>query len=86
MGIIQQLTDLCPVCGEPAFRDTRPLYTAEGQQQAHRICLLREVMGGIGHLIAHDYWCVQKGDPDAGLTKLQSAKLVDLYAEVVGIG
>ena len=53
---------------------------------AHRYCLLRDAMGGIGHLIAHDYWCTEKGDPDAGLTRRQSARLVDAYAEIVGYG
>jgi hypothetical protein len=50
----------------------------------HRECTLREVMGGIGHLIAHEYWCAYHGDPDAGLTFRQSALLVDLYVHLVG--
>jgi hypothetical protein len=42
-------------------------------------------MGGIGHLIAHDYWCGgERSDPDAGLTYYQSAQLVDAYVQVVG--
>ena len=51
---------------------------------AHRECMLREVVGGIGHVIAHEYWCSQQGDPDAGLTYHQSAILVDAYVHVVG--
>jgi len=41
-------------------------------------------IGGIGHLIAHNYWCVQKGDPDAGLTYYQSAKLAAEYINMIG--
>lgn len=52
---------------------------------AHRECMLRAVVGGIGHLIAHEYWCLQKGDPDAGLDYQQSARLVDLYVAMRGI-
>lgn len=76
---------LCPMCQEPAVRDTRSIYTEQGQLQAHRACLLRDVLGGIGHLIAHEYWCLQHNDPDAGLTYRQSARLVDAYSEIVGI-
>jgi hypothetical protein len=47
--------------------------------------MLREVMGGIGHHIAHEYWCTQHHDPDAGLTRRQSSLLVDAYLNVVGI-
>jgi hypothetical protein len=42
-------------------------------------------MGGIGHLIAHAYWCFERGDPDAGLTYRQSALLVDTYVTAVGV-
>lgn len=69
----------CELCGEPVLvpAPVRPLI-------AHRECLLREVVGGIGHLIAHDYWCTERHDPDAGLTYRQSAKLVDAYVATVG--
>ena len=75
----------CPICDEIVVRDSRTLYTPEGPMQAHRVCMLRDVMGGIGHLIAHEYWC-ERGDPDAGLTKYQSAQLVAAYVHIVGIG
>jgi hypothetical protein len=52
---------------------------------AHRECLLRDVVGGIGHLIAHDYWCTEKGDPDAGLTRRQSSLLVDAWVHIMGV-
>lgn len=73
--------------GVHARDDTRLIFNEQGVQvQAHRECLLREVMGGIGHLIAHDHWCTEKQDPDAGLTYRQSAKLVDAYVSAVGYG
>ena len=76
----------CPLCGKLVVRDTRQLQTPEGPRLAHRVCMLRDAMGGIGHLIAHDYWCTERNDPDAGLTRYQSAQLVDAYITVVGIG
>jgi hypothetical protein len=76
----------CPLCHEIVVRDTRVLHTPEGPRLAHRECMLRDVMGGIGHLIAHDYWCTQRDDPDAGLTRHQSARLVDAFSHIVGIG
>jgi len=71
----------CELCGEPCdepFEGTPLMHT-------HRECGLRSVVGGIGHLVAHGYWCVQKGDPDAGMTYRQSALLVDAYVHIVGI-
>jgi len=64
--------------------DSTTLGTPEGPRWAHRICMLREVAGGIGHHIAHEYWCEEMGDPDAGLTRYQSAQMVDLYIRLVG--
>jgi hypothetical protein len=82
------MSELCPLCDEPVRPGEQaadPLHTPEGPRRVHRACMLREVIGGIGHLIAHDYWCRFKGDPDAGLTRWQSARLVDVYISVVGI-
>lgn len=42
----------------------------------HRECALRSVMGGIGHLVNHRRYCVDRGCPDAGLSYRQSALLV----------
>jgi hypothetical protein len=75
----------CLLCDDEVGDDTATLYTEDGPQQVHRVCMLREVMGGIGHCIAHEYWCVQKDDPDGGLTRYQSARLVDAYYHVVGM-
>jgi len=54
-------------------------------QLGHQECALRSVLGGIGHHLAHDYWCTEHGDPDAGLTYRQSAKLVKLLVELLGV-
>lgn len=52
---------------------------------AHRECLLRSVAGGIGHLIDHQHFCVERGDPDAGLSYRLSAVCVDAYMHQVGL-
>jgi hypothetical protein len=39
----------------------------------HRECMARSVIGGIGHLEDHDFWCVTVGDPDGGRTYRQSS-------------
>lgn len=75
-------SDQCELCGEVCHRQDRALVSP---LVAHRECLLREGIGGIGHLIAHDYWCTQRHDPDAGLTYRQSALLVDAFVTVVGV-
>jgi len=77
--------DPCVYCDEPLHGNVAPgmIATMEGPRYGHVACSLREVLGGIGHLIAHEYWCRQ-GDPDAGLTRRQSALLVEAYVRVVG--
>ena len=75
----------CVMCGEDVVGDGVPIGTPTGMGVVHRECGLREVMGGIGHCVAHEYWCKQKNDPDAGLTYRQSALLVQKYYEVVGM-
>jgi hypothetical protein len=47
--------------------------------------MLREVMGGIGHLLDHDHFCVERHDPDAGLPYRLSALLVDTYVAYKGV-
>src|SRR6185295_13119808 len=69
---------MCPMCNEPVWGDAahEPLYTEDGPRIVHWQCMLRSVLGGIGHLVAHDYWCGEpRHDPDAGLTYRQSALL-----------
>ena len=72
---------LCVLCTEP-MGSWKSVST---MQQIHRECALRSSMGGIGHLIAHEWWCDVKHDPDAGLTYRQSALLVDEFVALVGV-
>lgn len=75
---------LCVLCDEDITEhdDWIPLNPA---QNSHRECSLREVMGGIGHHLGHEYWCRQQHDTDAGLTRRQSAKMVVALIDVLGI-
>jgi len=74
------MTD-CVLCSEPLDGDSASLL-----QPMHRECALRSALGGIGHLIAHDYWCGEpRHDPDAGLTYRQSALIVDAFVNVIGV-
>jgi hypothetical protein len=57
--------------------DMETIGTPEGPRLAHRVCLLRNVMGGIGHLTDHEHWCSEMHDPDMGLSYYESALLVD---------
>jgi hypothetical protein len=79
--------DSCVYCEEPLLGNVAPgvIGTPEGIRHGHIECSLREVLGGIGHLIAHDYWCTERHDPDAGLTYRQSALLVDAFVRAVGV-
>ena len=72
--------DDCELCGEPLV-----MPSASETMTAHRECLLREVTGGIGHLIAHEWWCTHLKDPDAGLSYRQSALLTDAWVTIVGL-
>lgn len=73
----------CVYCGEPLLPDD-PLAngvvgTAEGPRRGHIECALRMVMGGWGHHVDHQLWCVERHDPDGGLTYRESAKKVWRY-------
>lgn len=81
----------CLLCGEEAahnnFVRTMGSMRADGTAEmrwVHDDCALREVLGGIGHLVAHEYWCLQRHDPDAGLTYRKSALLVYHWVNIVG--
>lgn len=50
----------------------------------HRECGLRSVLGGIGHLTNHDYWCKENVDPDGGHTYRRSAQLVWVWVQKNG--
>lgn len=46
---------------------------------AHRECALRNVLGGIGHILDHAHFCTGPLGPDAGLDYRTSALLVDVW-------
>lgn len=68
---------VCELCGEPPDKGSRNERMNNGTAWAHRECLLRMAMGGIGHLEDHNYWCLELHDPDGGRTYRQSALEVD---------
>ena len=80
---------VCLWCGETIDWEHGEAWTTVGTSTGlgyqHWECSLRVVTGGIGHLIAHHFWCTQQHDPDGGLTKRQSARLVAAYVEVIGV-
>ena len=78
---------ICPLCTEPVTDgDTvRDLMTEDGPRLAHRECMLRSVLGGIGHFEDHRLWCNERGDPDGGRTYRQSALEVDEWVRQHGI-
>lgn len=59
--------------------------TAKGRRSAHRECMLRTVLGGIGHLEDHQHWCNEMHDPDGGRTFRQSALEVDAWVHKHGV-
>ena len=75
--------ELCPLCEEPVTAEQAAdpgalrIGGLGGDRVAHRECLLRDVMGGIGHIENHGYWCHERHDPDGGRTRRQSALEVD---------
>lgn len=50
----------------------------------HVECLLRDAIGGVGHVLDHSLWCVVEGDPDAGLSKRESALCVSVLIDTFG--
>jgi len=75
---IEPLTN-CVLCGESMSGEV----SRNLGDPMHRVCSLRGVIGGIGHLLDHDHFCVELHDPDAGLSYRISALLVDeLVAEM----
>jgi len=80
---VQCPTDQCVLC-EQAIQAGEPVRELSGSN-AHRECLLRSVLGGIGHLEDHQHWCIEVGDPDGGRTYRQSAIEVDEWVFEHGI-
>jgi hypothetical protein len=71
---IEDISVPCPLCNQgPAV------------EPMHRICLLRSALGGIGHLLDHQYWCNEVEDTDAGLTRLESARCVEALCQRYGV-
>lgn len=73
----------CPLC-EQVIRPDEDVREVSGNH-AHQECLLRSVLGGIGHLEDHYHWCVEVGDPDGGRTYRQSAIEVEKWVQEHGI-
>lgn len=84
-AVINGNSGICVLCDEAILERFDAWVPLNPAQYVHYECSLRSVMGGIGHQIAHDYWCVQQHDTDAGLTYRQSAKMVVALVEVLGI-
>lgn len=74
------MTDVCGYCNEKVDADYAPPNGAEqaslAGRLAHNECALRCVLGGIGHLTNHRYWCLVVGDCDAGLSYRASGLMV----------
>lgn len=81
---IDNNSGVCVFCDE-GIGDYDAWVPLNAAQYAHHECSLRSVVGGIGHQIAHDYWCIQQRDPDGGLTYRQSARMVLALVDVIGI-
>jgi hypothetical protein len=81
------MVDLCAMCNESVVVDpsSTVIQTDEGPRKMHRVCGLREVVGGIGHLLDHDHFCRNMGSPDAGLDYFTSALMVDVWVQRKGV-
>jgi hypothetical protein len=77
--------DGCALCGEPVEPDYVPPNGADqarcNGRPAHNECMVREALGGIGHLEDHAHWCGQMGDPDGGRTYRESAREVMAWVQ-----
>ena len=78
----------CAFCQELIATEDRGSFVGLAGYQAgalapvHRECSFRSVIGGIGHHEDHTYWCKQRGDPDGGRTRRQSA--LEVWARFAG--
>jgi hypothetical protein len=63
---------VCGYCREEVEADYVPpggaMQAMLDGEPAHNECSLRSALGGIGHLWNHQYWCMERRDPDAGLS------------------
>jgi len=79
-------TNVCPLCDDP--EPVLPVEAGESKVDGlltHRDCLLRVVLGGIGHLENHSFWCVGMHDPDGGRTARQSGIEVAAWVRAHGV-
>ena len=87
--IATPIGERCTTCKEPIAhgdRGTREIVIIHRNDEAdlafrsscysHRECSLRAVLGGIGHHIDHDFWCLDRKDPDGTVSLRTSALLV----------
>lgn len=78
--------NICSLCEDP--EPVLPLEagksTVDGRL-VHRDCLLRVVLGGIGHLEDHAYWCREMHDPDGGRSARQSGIEVAAWVREHGV-
>lgn len=82
------MTD-CLLCNEPLLEGEQLAHhglLVDGvRRDVHRECMLRSVVGGIGHLEDHHTWCVIAGDSDGGRTYRQSSIEVDAWVHEHGV-
>lgn len=64
----------CILCEEQVTWEEAAFYASSTPM--HPECGNRAALGGIGHLTDHQRWCVEAGDPDAGLSYRESARQV----------
>jgi hypothetical protein len=74
---------ICAFCTEPIEwgEERADILTMD----AHRECALRNVVGGIGHLLDHAHFCKGELGTDAGLDYRTSALLVDVWIHRKGV-
>jgi hypothetical protein len=75
---------ICVLCDE-AIDTYEAWVPLNPSQYAHHECSLRSVLGGIGHHLGHEYWCLQQRDTDAGLTYRQSSQMVAALVDLLGV-
>ena len=75
--------DTCCVCDEEILDGevlAPGLIFLDGvERRAHTECMLRSVIGGIGHHEDCSFWCGQMNDPDGGRSKRESARQVAAF-------
>jgi hypothetical protein len=76
--------ELCILCGTDIEDSDQGSFMGRiqgGLGPVHRECSLRSVLGGIGHFQDHVRWCLERRDPDGGLSYRASALAVWDWAQ-----